>query len=101
MKLINIGYGNVVSFDRIVSILSPDSAPIKRMVHEAQKRNICIDATYGRRTRAVIFTDSDYIILSSLQPETISARLQSSHSDTPEESELAKPEKPAEKRLRK
>ena len=75
MKLINIGFGNVISSDRIVAIVIPDSAPIKRSVQEAQKNGMCIDATYGRRTRSVIFTDSEYIILSYINPETIANRL--------------------------
>jgi len=81
LKLVNIGFGNVVSSERMVSVVSPESAPIKRMVQEAQKKGMCIDATYGRRTRAVIFTDSDYIILSSIQPETIANRLSDKETD--------------------
>jgi regulator of extracellular matrix RemA (YlzA/DUF370 family) len=75
MKLINIGFGNMVSADRLVAIVSPESAPIKRIIQEAKERGMLIDATYGRRTRAVIFTDSDHIILSAVQPETVSHRL--------------------------
>ena len=75
MKLINIGFGNMVSTNRLVAIVSPDSAPIKRIIQEARDRGMCIDATYGRRTRAVIVTDSDHVILSAIQPETIAARL--------------------------
>lgn len=75
LQLINIGFGNVVSANRIVSIVSPESAPIKRIVQEARDNNHLIDATYGRRTRAVIFTDSSYIILSAVQPETVGQRL--------------------------
>ena len=74
MQLINIGFGNIVSANRIVSIVSPDSAPIKRLVTDARDRGQLIDATYGRRTRAVIITDSSYIILSAIQPETIANR---------------------------
>ncbi len=74
MKLINIGFGNLVAASRIVAIVSPDSAPIKRIVQEAKERGIVIDASYGRRTRAVIVTDSDHVILSALQPETIAGR---------------------------
>ena len=81
LKLVNIGFGNVVSSERMVSVVSPESAPIKRMVQEAQKKGMCIDATYGRRTRSVIFTDSDYIILSSIQPETIANRLSDKETD--------------------
>jgi len=75
MKLINIGYGNVVLGNRIVAIVSPESAPIKRVIQEAREQGNLIDATYGRRTRAVIVTDSDHIILSSVQPETVANRL--------------------------
>lgn len=75
IQLINIGFGNIVSANRIVSIVSPESAPIKRIVQEARGRGVLIDATYGRRTRAVIITDSDHIILSAVQPETVAQRL--------------------------
>lgn len=83
IKLINIGFGNIVSANRIVSIVSPDSAPIKRIIQEARERGVLIDATYGRRTRAVIITDSDHVILSAVQPETVAHRLQSK--EQPEE----------------
>ncbi len=75
MKLINIGFGNMVSAGRLIAIVSPESAPIKRMVREARERGVLVDATYGRRTRAVLITDSDHIILSALQPETVAGRL--------------------------
>lgn len=75
MKLVNIGFGNMISAQRLVAIVSPDSAPVKRMVQEARDRDVLIDATYGRRTRAVLITDSDHIVLSALQPETVAARL--------------------------
>ncbi len=75
MKLINIGYGNMVSAARIVSIVSPESAPIKRLVQEAKDSGRAIDATYGRKTRAVIIMDSGHIILSSLITETLAARI--------------------------
>lgn len=74
-NLINIGFGNVVSANRIITIVSPESAPIKRMVQVARENNNLIDATYGRRTRAVIITDSPYIILSAVQPETVGQRV--------------------------
>ena len=77
IKLINIGFGNIVSANRIISIVSPDSAPIKRIIQEARERSMLIDATYGRRTRAVIITDSDHVILSAVQPETVAHRLAS------------------------
>ena len=75
MKLVNIGFGNMVSANRMVAIVSPESAPIKRIVQEAKEKGNLIDATHGRRTRAVIFTDSDHIILTYLQAETVSNRL--------------------------
>lgn len=75
-KLVNIGFGNIVSSGRIIAIVSPESAPIKRVITEARDRGLLIDATYGRRTRAVIFADSGHIILSSVQPETVKHRLQ-------------------------
>ena len=74
MQLINIGYGNIVSTDRIVAIVSPDSAPIKRMVQDARETNTAVDATCGRKTRAVLIMDSGHIILSSTQPETMMQR---------------------------
>lgn len=75
IKLVNIGFGNVIAADRIVAILGSDSAPVKRLIAEAKGRNALIDATCGRRTRAVIFTDSDHVVLSAVQPETIARRL--------------------------
>lgn len=73
-RLINIGYGNMVNFDKIVSVVSPESAPVKRMVQNARDRGTAIDATQGRKTQGVIITDSDYLILSALLPETIAGR---------------------------
>ncbi len=78
MKLINIGFGNIVSSVRLEAVVSPESAPIKRMVQEARERSMLIDATYGRRTRAVIIMDSDHIVLSALQPTTVANRLNES-----------------------
>ena len=75
MKLINIGFGNMVSANRMVAIVSPESAPIKRIVQKAKENNMLIDATYGRRSRAVIITDSEHVVLSPLQPETVANRL--------------------------
>ena len=75
MKLINIGFGNMVSANRLVAIVSPESAPIKRIIQDARENGSLIDATYGRRTRAVIITDSDHIILSAVQPETVANRI--------------------------
>ena len=74
IKLVNIGFGNIVSANRIISIVSPESAPIKRIIQEARERGMPIDATDGRRTRAVIVTDSGHIILSAVQPETVAYR---------------------------
>lgn len=75
IKLINIGFGNIVAANRIIAIVSPESAPIKRLIGEAREQGMLIDATYGRRTRAVIITDSDHVILSAVQPETVAHRL--------------------------
>ena len=75
MQLINIGFGNMVSSARLIAIVSPESAPIKRIVQDAREQGRLIDATYGRRTRAVIVMDSDHVILSAVQPETVAARL--------------------------
>ena len=75
MKFINIGFGNMVSADRIVSIVSPDSAPVKRLVQDAKDGGRVIDVSCGRRTRAVIITDSEHVILSAIQAETIANRL--------------------------
>ena len=75
MKLINIGFGNLVSASRLIAIVSPESAPIKRIIQDVRERGQLIDATYGRRTRAVIIMDSGHVILSALQPETVSARV--------------------------
>ena len=74
MKLINIGFGNIVSGDRVIAIVSPDSAPIKRIIQESKEKGLLIDATCGRRTRAVIITDNDRVILSAIQTETIASR---------------------------
>lgn len=75
MQLINIGFGNIVSAERIISIVSPESAPIKRIIQEAKDSKMAIDATYGRRTRSVIIMDSGHVILSAVQPETIAGRV--------------------------
>ena len=75
MRLINIGFGNIASAERIISIVSPESAPIKRIVQEAKDSKMAIDATYGRRTRSVIIMDSGHVILSAVQPETVAGRL--------------------------
>ena len=75
MQLINIGFGNIVSANRIIAIVSPESAPIKRIVQEAKENGTAVDATCGRRTRAVVIMDSNHIILSAVQPETVASRL--------------------------
>ena len=85
MKLINIGFGNMISAGRLVAIVSPDSAPIKRMVQEA--RGTLIDATYGRRTRSVLIMDNDHLVLSALQPDTVASRLESREAPEAEEDE--------------
>ena len=75
MQLVNIGFGNIVSAERIVAIVSPESAPIKRLIQEAKDEKNAVDATYGRRTRAVLIMDSGHIILSAVQPETVGGRI--------------------------
>ena len=76
MRFINVGYGNMVAVDRIITLTSPESAPIKRMIQDAKESGRAIDVSCGRKTRAVIITDSDHIILSALQTETIASRLE-------------------------
>lgn len=74
MNLINIGFGNMVSSTRLLAVVSPESAPIKRMIQEARDRGMLIDASYGRKTRSVIIMDTDHVVLSAIQPEAISNR---------------------------
>lgn len=89
MQFINIGFGNMVSSSRVVTIVSPESAPIKRLITDARDRNELIDATCGRRTRSVIVTDSEHIILSAIQPETIANRLKGEYvAEEEEETDL-------------
>lgn len=76
MKLINIGFGNLINSNKIISIVSPESAPIKRIVQDSKQKGMLIDATFGRRCKAVIITDSDHIVLSAISPETIGNRLE-------------------------
>ncbi len=76
MQLVNIGFGSLVSAEKIVSIVSPESAPIKRIIQEAKDKGTAIDATYGRKTRAVIFMDSGHVVLSAIQTETIASRFE-------------------------
>ena len=81
MKLINIGFGNMVSANRLLAVVGPESAPIKRIIQDARDKGSLIDTTYGRRTRAVIITDSDHVILSAVQPETVAGRLEDDDED--------------------
>ena len=85
IKLVNIGFGNIVAANRIISIISPESAPIKRIIQEARDKGMLVDATYGRRTRAVVIVDSGHIILSAVQPETVANRLVAQTADSEEE----------------
>ena len=87
MKLINIGFGNMVAAGRLVAIVSPESAPIKRIIQDAKERGTLIDATYGRRTRAVLVMNSEHVILSSIQPETVANRMGDSQEDDADEQE--------------
>ena len=75
MKLINIGFGNMVSFERMLAVVGPDSAPIKRLVQESRERGMLIDATYGRKTASVFIMDSDHVVLSAIPAEKIAARM--------------------------
>ena len=85
MKLINVGFGSLVSAGRRVAVVSPESAPIKRMTQEARDRGILIDATYGRRTKAVLIMDNDHLVLSALSPEAIAGRLEGEERESGEE----------------
>ena len=85
VNLINIGFGNIVAGNRVIAVVSPESAPIKRIVQEARESGMLIDATYVRRTRAVIITDSDHVVLSAIQPETVSHRLEEEDEENEEE----------------
>ena len=87
MKLINIGFGNMVAAGRLVAIVSPESAPIKRIIQDAKERGTLIDATYGRRTRAVLVMDSEHVILSAIQPETVANRMGDSQEEDSDEQE--------------
>ena len=88
MKLINIGFGNMISSSRLIAIVAPDSAPIKRIIQEARDRGMLIDATYGRRTRAVIVMDTDHVILSAILPETVAGRMNEKPADLTAEEEI-------------
>ena len=87
MKLVNIGFGNMVAANRMIAIVSPESAPIKRIIQDAKEKGTLIDATHGRRTRAVIITDSDHIILTYLQSETVANRIVNENAMDDEEEE--------------
>ncbi len=87
MRLINIGFGNMISASRVLTVVAPDSAPIKRIVQEARERGMLIDASYGRKTKAVIVMDTDHVVLSALGPEVIAARWQDKQSVEYEEEE--------------
>ncbi len=82
MKLINVGFGNMISAKRVVAVVSPDSAPIKRLIREAEDRGMLVNATYGRRTRSVAVMDSKHIILSAITPEKLATRLDGDHDNT-------------------
>ncbi|MEA4882898.1 MAG: DUF370 domain-containing protein [Clostridia bacterium] len=81
IKLVNIGFGNIVAANRLVAIVSPESAPIKRIIQECRERGMLVDATYGRRTRAVMVADSGHVILSAVQPETVAHRVEAKDAD--------------------
>ncbi len=87
MKLLNIGFGSMLSQERVLSILAPDSAPIKRVMQEAKDRGMLIDASYGRKTKSVILMDTDHVILSALTPETLTARWSGTETADEEERE--------------
>ncbi len=85
IRLVSIGFGNIVSANRIIAIISPESAPVKRIIQEARENGCLIDATYGRRTRGVLVMDSGHIILSAVQPETVAGRLETKTASATEE----------------
>ena len=87
MRLINIGFGNMVNVDRVIAVVSPDSAPVKRMIQEGRENGMLIDATHGRKTRAVIITDSDHVVLTYLQAETVAGRINGEEANEAEEAE--------------
>ena len=87
MRLINIGFGNMISSERLLSVVSPDSAPIKRLIQEAKDRAMLIDASFGRKTKAVLFMDTDHVVLSAISPETIAKRLGDKEGETYREEE--------------
>jgi hypothetical protein len=86
MKFVNIGFGNMVAATRVIAVVSPESSPIKRAIRESEDKGLLINATYGRRTRAVIFMDSEHVVLSAIMPETISKRLEGEEAEDKYES---------------
>lgn len=88
MRLINIGFGSALAANRMLAVIAPDSAPIKRLIQEARDRGMLIDASFGRKTKSVILMDTDHIILSAIAPETISDRWQDGQSEEKEEEEI-------------
>ena len=89
MRLINIGFGNMIAAERLLTVVSPDSAPIKRLIQEAKDRAMLIDASFGRKTKAVLFMDTDHVILSAISPETIARRLEDRAGETYKDEEEA------------
>ena len=87
MKLVNIGFGNLVSADKVVAVVSPEPAPVKRTVHERKEGELHIDGTFGRRTKAVLIMDSDNVVLSAILPETVAGRFNGKEEPAPEEEE--------------
>ena len=87
MKLINIGFGSLVSVKRMLAVVDPDSAPIKRVVQEARERGMLVDASYGRKTKSVILMDTDHVILSALTPQMLNARLEGNEAAEQEEAD--------------
>lgn len=87
MKLINVGFGNMVAANRLIAAVSPDSAPVKRIIQDQREKGMLVDATFGRRTRAVLIMDSGHVVLSALQPETVAARVSGRADSAAEEEE--------------
>ena len=88
MKLVNIGFGNMITAERLIAIVGPESAPVKRIIQDAKERDMLIDATYGRRTRAVLVMDSDHVVLSAVNPDTVANRLCGKETGDGDEEEL-------------
>lgn len=81
MKLVNIGFGNLINPDRVLSVISPESAPVKRIIQESREKGILVDATFGRKTKAVLVMDSGHIVLTALSPDTVGARMTAEEND--------------------